>query len=188
MLEGSLHYKGTKNKKYRPYISKIGYYLRGCYQITGITAPGVGGEAGLRNGYLLSSGPMIEKKAVYIIPEMDEGGEIIKIPREDIDSYKRDYEGKKNQIETIDKKFFRLPEDGEIKPVFYIDTRDDRDEEEKRDNGNKDVGNKEKGDKKGRIYFGFTPRLRLFYDKDIYEGIPAEQKEEGIDYKRERKL
>ncbi|MEY8412833.1 TIGR03986 family CRISPR-associated RAMP protein [Lachnospiraceae bacterium 62-26] len=182
MRGGSLRYKGTKNEKYRPYISKIGYYLRGSYQITGITAPGVGGEAGLRNGYLLSSGPMIEKKAVYIIPEMDEGGEIIKIPREDIDSYKRDYEGKKNQIETIDKKFFRLPEDGEIKPVFYIDTRDGRDEEEEKDNGNKDVGNKEKGDKKGRIYFGFTPRLRLFYDKDIYEGIPEEQKEEGIDY------
>lgn len=162
--KGKLHYKGETNGAYHPYVKEIGYYLRGTHQVTGITAPGAGD--GEHNGYLLSSGPMSEKKAIYIIPEMDEEGENIRIPKEDIDSYKRDYEGKKNQIETIDKKFFLLPEDGETKPVFYIEyTENARDGEDKK-----------------RIYFGFTPSLRLFYDKDIYEGIPEEQKEEGVDY------
>lgn len=167
MRGGSLHYKGVKNRSYRPYVKEIGYYLRGSHQVTGITAPGTGKEIGLQNGYLLSSGPMNEKKAVYIIPEINEEGDKIRISREDIDSYKRDYEGKKNQIETIDKNFFLLPEDGETKPVFYIEY----------------TGNTEDGeDKEKRIYFGFTPRLRLFYEKDIYAGIKEEQKEEGVDY------
>lgn len=157
MRKNGIHYKGTKNKNYRPYARKIGYYLRGSHQVTGITEPGTGKEAGLQSGYLLSSGPMNEKKAIYVIPEINEKGEKIKIPQEDIDSYRRDYEGKKNQIETIDKKFFLLPEDGETKPVFYIYIE-------------------------GKIYFGFTPRLRLFYEKDIYAGIPEEQMEEKVDY------
>ena len=80
MRKSGIHYKGTKNKNYRPYTRKIGYYLRGSHQVTGITEPGTGKEAGLQSGYLLSSGPMNEKKAIYVIPEINEKGEKIPIP------------------------------------------------------------------------------------------------------------
>lgn len=110
-----------------------------------------------KKGYLLSSGPVPEKKVIYVIPQLDEKGECIPIPPKDIDTYQRDYEGKKNQIETIDKEFYRLPREGEIKPIFYTFLAT-------------------------KLYFGFTPSLRLFYEKSIYAGLSAEQKEIGIDY------
>lgn len=156
---GRVHYKGRKNNQYRPYIREICYSLKGTRQVTGIALleKGSAQRPGMKNGYLLSSGPMNEKKAIYVIPQIDEAGERIPIPQADVDNYRRDYENKKNQIETIDKQFYRLPEDGEIKPVFYIHLD-------------------------GKLYFGFTPRLRLFYKKSIHEGLGAEQKKGGADY------
>mgnify|MGYP004451383627 CR=1 FL=1 len=85
-----------------------------------------------------------EKKAVYIIPEIDRE-HYIEISKEDIDSYQIDFNNKKNIIKKWDK-FFALPENGEVKPVFYI-WRD------------------------GRLYFGYTPRLRLFYKHSVKEGL-----------------
>lgn len=159
--KGRTHYIGISNSNYKPYMCEVYYLLKGESQIAEIH-PVKGGEGkygkrGYKKGYLLSSGPMKEKKVIYVIPQMDEDGERIPVPMKDIDSFKRDYEGKKNQIEAIDPLFYRLPEEGEIKPVFYI--RLD-----------------------GRLYFGFTPRLRLFYEKGIHEGLPKEQKKEGVDY------
>ncbi len=160
---GRIHYIGETNKNYKPYMLEVYYFLKGESQITEIHPVEAGkGEyekQGFKKGYLLSSGPMREKKVIYVIPQVDENGEEIPIPPKDIDSYQRDYEGKKNQIETIDKTFYRLPQEGEKKPVFYIR-----------------LG--------GRLYFGFTPRLRLFYEKSIYEGLSAEQKKEGLDYSK----
>lgn len=49
------------------------------------------------------------------------------------------------------------PENGEIKPVFYIELD-------------------------GKLYFGFTPRLRLFYEKEIYDGLSKEQRDNSLDY------
>ena len=98
---------------------------------------------------------MNQKKAFYVIPEMAElpVSEWIPIAPQDIDSFKRDFEGRKNQLtvatgfnlakmekdekEELKKevsRFFGLPENGEIKPVFYIELD-------------------------GKLYFGFTPRL-----------------------------
>lgn len=165
----TVHYIGTPNnkknnpnfQKYRPYICEVYYLLKGIDQVVEIH-PAKGGEGKYgkgryKKGWLLSSGPMNEKKVIYVIPEMDEEGERIPIPSKDIDSYRRDYEGKKNQVETIDKSFFRLPQEGETKPVFYIRLN-------------------------GRLYFGFTPRLRLFYKKSIMEGLSSDQKKGGVDY------
>lgn len=103
---------------------------------------------GYEEGYLLSSGYMDKKKHVYIIPEMSDTEEVIPIPEEDILSYKRDYELRKNVLhgtrlkdEAKKKKaqeFYKLPEEGKERPVFYIEVD-------------------------GRIYFGYTPYPRIFY-------------------------
>lgn len=159
--KGKVHYVGTANYNYKPYVCHVYYLLKGEKQIAEIHPIKDDGKEyekkGFRKGVLLSSGPIKEKKVIYVIPQIDEDGESIPISSEDIDSYQRDYEGKKNQIRAIDTSFYSLPQEGEVKPVFYIR-----------------LG--------GRLYFGFTPRLRLFYEKNIFEGLSDEQKREGTDY------
>lgn len=150
--KGKPHYIGKKNPKYHPYYMEISYKKKGDKDILAIGEPGKYDN----RGYVISSGFMNEKKAFYVIPEMDEN-ETIQIPEKDINSFRRDYESRKNQVEVFDKTFFRLPETGEVKPVFYI----------------------EEG---GRLYFGFTPRLRLFYQQDIYAGLKGQQKTAELDY------
>jgi CRISPR-associated protein (TIGR03986 family) len=145
------HYKGEKNNSYTPYAIEVSYELSGVRNVTGIAAKGKLSH----NGYLVSTGEIPEKKVIYVIPQIDEKGEAIDIPQEDIDNFKRDYEGRKTQVSEA----FALPQNGKTKPVFYI---------------------KLEGDKK--LYFGYTPRLRLFYDKTIHDGICKEQKNVAIDY------
>lgn len=151
---GRVHYEGDENKYYHPYYMPISYSIEGEKTVSAINDKGILDL----NGYLVSTGMMREKKAVYIIPEIDEAEDkAIDITKEDIDDFRRDYESRKNQVETMDKGFFNLPNDGETKPVFYIQ-----------------LGSK--------LYFGFTPRLRLFYDKTICEGLDENQKNAGVDY------
>lgn len=155
-----VHYIGTENSDYHPYFMKVSYELSGIRQVSGIDGWGRLSH----NGYLISTGKMQEKKAVYIIPEMDESKEWIPLDRDevrqDIDDFQRDYEGRKKQVEAMEgeeKGFFNLPQNGETKPVFYIQ-----------------LGEK--------LYFGFTPRLRIFYDKEIYDGMPVVYKNVKRDY------
>lgn len=133
-------FHGRQNGAYHPFYTKISYEIHGERKVEAIGSPGTYS----RTGYLLSSGAMNMKKVIYIIPEIDREQEYISIPEQDIDSYKRDFEGKKTQIKGSEN-YFGLPQDGEEKPVFYI----------------------EHG---GKLYFGFTPRLRLFYDNNIKAG------------------
>ena len=63
----------------------------------------------------------------------------------------------KEELKKEVSRFFGLPENGEIKPVFYIELD-------------------------GKLYFGFTPRLRLFYEKEIYDGLSKEQRDNSLDY------
>ena len=67
----------------------------------------------------MSTGYMQEKKALYLIPEIDENKDSISIPEEDIDNFRRDYESRKNQVEAVSKTFFNLPENGRKKPAEY---------------------------------------------------------------------
>ncbi len=53
--------------------------------------------------------------------------------------------------------FFDLPTEGETKPVFYINLD-------------------------GKLYFGFTPRLRLFYDYTVKDGLKERKNTETIDF------
>lgn len=149
MRGGKVHYvpkdkrmfNGRLGGPYRAYYRSVSYELSGERAVTAIGAP----NAYKKQGYLLSSGAMNEKKAIYIIPEIDRE-KYICLNEKDIDAYKRDFEGKKTQLGD-NAEFYKLPEEGdEIKPVFYIE-----------------LG--------GRLYFGFTPRLRLFYDKTVKEGF-----------------
>lgn len=156
--KGRDHYKGEQNPFYHPYFMKVSYELAGTRQVTGIDEWGKLSH----NGYLMSTGKMQEKKAVYVIPEMDESKEWISVPGQDIDDFKRDYEGRKNQVEAMEgekKGSFHLPKNGETKPVFYIQ-----------------LGKK--------LYFGFTPRLRLFYDKEIHDGMSTAYRNVKQDYCR----
>ena len=75
-------------------------------------------------------------------------------------AFKTDFEKKKNALKQAGgETFFALPENEKIKPVFYIEFG-------------------------GRLYFGFTPRLRLFYEYTIKDGLMASHKKEGIDYSK----
>ena len=152
---GRVHYKGVKNKEYRPYYKPVSYKVAREKDIIAVGNPG---EYDEKKGYAVSTGEMNEKKAVYIIPQIDKNKERIIIPEEDIRAFRIDLKKKENTLKRFGgKEYFDLPKEGEMRPVFYI--RLD-----------------------GRLYFGFTPRLRLFYDHTVKEGLRQSWKTGGIDY------
>ena len=158
---GRTHYKGRKNAAYTPFYAPISYEREGVKGIHSVQAPGILSS----DGVLVGTGFMNEKKALYVIPAVD-SEESVEIPDKDIKAYNIDYEKKKNTLttEVKDKSiiqklkaYFALPEEGEIRPVFYIE-----------------LGS--------RLYFGYTPRLRLFYDNTIKDGLPdSHKKEDQVD-------
>jgi len=152
---GRVHYIGDVNKEYCPYFYEISYDLAGLTQVIAVGKPGKYSK----KGYVISTGPMNEKKAVYIVPEIDEKKDTIVIPSKDIDAFKIDLQKKENILKQFTgKEFFYLPEkDGEIKPVFYFE-------------------------RNGRLFFGFTPHLRLFYQNTIKNGLPDVHKDSAVDY------
>lgn len=98
------------------------------------------------DGYLVKSGYISKKKVLYVIPKID-CNNYQKISRNDIESFETDYENKKNKLKKQNRSYYKLPGNGEIKPIFYLKNN-------------------------GRIYFGVTPYMRIYYDKDIFHGIP----------------
>lgn len=139
------------------------------YEVTGkrVTAVGKPDQYGL-NGYALLSGAMQKKKAIYIIPEMDQSPdvEVLPIPADDIRAYQIDLENKKN-IVRANMSFFSLPKENEIRPVFYINKQEDQD---------LDYNPEDQ-----RLYFGYTPNIRLFYKHTIKDGLPSPQKNASLD-------
>lgn len=138
-----VHYNGTKNKSYKPFYVEITYENKDRV----ITAVGEKGEYS-HKGYLMGTGPMNEKKALYVIPEISEkmAVDINYTYKQSLVDFKRDLEARRNSLKRYQcTSFFELPKKGKIKPVFYIELD-------------------------GKLYFGFTPRLRLFYDYAIKEG------------------
>ena len=142
---GRIHYKGTTNQHYTEGYYNISYDVTNTRQITAVGNPGTYKH----EGYLVCTGHMNEKKSKYIIPKMDQSKEHIQISKADVDAFQIDYNKKKNTLRN-NKKYYNLPENGEIKPVFYIQLN--------------------------RLYFGFTPRLRLFYDYTIKNGYKQTKK------------
>lgn len=167
---GRTHYKGKKNNSYKPYYIPVSYEVMHEKDITAVGAPG----EYKNEGYAVSTGDMNEKKAVYIIPEIDRNKESITIPEKDVRAFKIDLKKRENTLKgryfklsengarvPVDfdevKKCFDLPQEGQTRPVFYIE-----------------LG--------GRLYFGFTPRLRLFYDHTIKDGFKQQFAKGGVDY------
>lgn len=167
-------WKGEPNRDYYPYFIPVYYKAKeGAKTASYIYDPKYCSQipGDCKKGILISTGPMNNKKHLYIIPEMSDQ-EGTQIAAADILSYQRDYEMKKNGLhgtklkdpekKELAREFFKLPEEGKIKPVFYIR-----------------LGSK--------TYFGFTPYLRLFYNHSLQDGLPAEQKKkdvDGVDYAR----
>ena len=151
---GNTHYKNDQNNSYGPGFKKISYELKDLRKVIA-----VGAEGEFSNqGYLMVTGKMQEKKAMYIIPAADmDDNKRIQIPDDDIKSFKIDYEKRKTGLKQ--KQFFNLPEKGEMKPVFYIFLND-------------------------RLYFGFTPRLRLFNEYKVKDGLNNAHSKVIFDYAR----
>ena len=148
------HYKGEKNNNYEPYYRPVSYEVAYQKDIIAVGNPG----RYKQEGYAVSTGYMNEKKAVYIIPQIDKSKESIPISEEDIRAFRIDLKKKENTLNQFGgKKHFDLPKEGEMRPVFYIQ-----------------LGK--------RLYFGFTPRLRLFYDHMVKEGLKQKQKTSSVDY------
>lgn len=162
--DGRIHYVGVKNeltqegKKpkglYYPYAKPVSYEIKNEKDV--IKVKDVGQCA--KKGYAVSTGKMNEKKAIYIIPEIDLSKDKIEISKEDVKAFQIDLNKRKNTLKQFGgKEWFDLPEEGKTKPIFYIQLE-------------------------GRLYFGFTPRLRLFYDYGIKEGIRGNHKEGILDF------
>ncbi len=157
-----IEYIGVENDSYVPYQEEIVYYIFGD-KVIGIDKKGNG-----KKGYILSSGYIKNKKVFYVIPEPD-FSKCEEIPEETILAYQADYkrkatvlrdkkkETKKDKVESNNDdtlSFYDLPKEGEVKPVFYIEYG-------------------------GRLYIGYTPRLRLMYEHSVAEGIKTQPKQEG---------
>lgn len=102
-------------------------------------------------GMLMCPGKSVQdKKDVYLFPPFDSQQEIELLSPEDILFYLKDCEDRKNVAKEY-QDFWKLPEDGEPKPVFYV--RYDE-----------------------HIFFGMTKTLRVRYKKSLAEGLPSYQR------------
>ena len=144
------------NQKFIPSTHRISYELSNG-RVWAVGKEGVYSQ----NGQLMISGKMQEKKVMYIIPEIDKDEVLFELDKNsnNIKSFEIDFNkrfSEKDKKSGIGK-YYGLPEDSECKPVFYIDYNN-------------------------RIYFGFTPNLRLFYDHTIHDGLGSGHKNNKFDY------
>lgn len=148
--------KSIREKTYKPYCTEISFEISNSRTVTHIGKPHV-----YKNeGYIMSSDFIQGKLAHYIIPKPDFNGQAIELSRENemykyIDYYKDELLRTKKKIhpdrdDKNDKRYFFLPEqEGKDygKPLFY-------------------------GQYNNEIYLGFSPYLRITYDKSIKDLIP----------------
>lgn len=153
---GRVQYIGVENEEYKPYSIEVSYEVAHEKDIIAVGKPG----EYVNEGYAVSTGKMNQKKAVYIIPQIDKEKPAIEIPEHDVRAFQIDMKKKENTLKRFGgRKCFDLPEPGKIRPMFYI--RLD-----------------------GRLYFGSTPRLRLFYDHTIKEGLKQKTENGRVDYRK----
>ena len=150
---GTVYYKGEDNPSYRPGYASVSYTIKDLKNVIQVGDPGVYEKEGV----LLGTGLMPKKKVQYIIPKIDKSKEYITISNSDIKAFEIDFNKRMNALKGFgDPQFFNLPKEGEVKPVFYIELSKNMHEENEENSS--------------RLYFGFTPRLRLFYDYTIKDG------------------
>ncbi len=163
--DGKKHYgSDDKNPNYMPYSemcdfkTDILYQLDDAGNVIGLRRVPKGKEKNpkYKKGSVVSSGYIMEKKVFYVIPALSTE-KPIRIPKQSIDTFNRDFQMRKNILGRKREAYYSLPKRGQVRPVFYIQYNDN-------------------------LYFGYTPRLRLFYDKRVSDGIPSPHKEAKIDY------
>ena len=110
----------------------------------------------LKEGYLVVSDDMQNKKRDWLISFPNENARIIKIPKDDVENYKNDATRAKEVTERMNL-IARANQQKEV-PCFYVMWKDK--------------------EGKDRISFGHTGMFRLAYEKTIGEHIPAELKNE----------
>ncbi len=183
---GDIHYKGKPNLRYVPYSRPCSYKVSKTdpKDIEAVSMPQKADMEGAdlegwKRGWAVSTGRMNEKKAIYIIPDMDSSQSFL-LDSTDIKSFQIDYNKRENTLKSLfdkaaegstkeekneDKKrkarkCFGLPQQGEDeKPVFYI----------------------ELDGAASTYYISFTPHLRLFFDHTVAEGIQEEPLSNGYD-------
>lgn len=147
--------------RYKPYFTPVRFSLNpeGTH-VKHITDRNSASGKGWTDGYLLSSGFILGKKVHYVIREaaFRASGSGIVLDDQWVDEYNNDLV--RNKHDGGQWTFYHLPKKNEpgSKPVFYAEHSD-------------------------RIYFGFTPYLRIFYDYSIFQGLPAVFREgDKLDY------
>lgn len=101
--------------------------------------------------------PNKNQNTLYVFPDPDADAAKIELTDEDIISYQEDYEARKNSLggtreNRMDKNFWKLPDVGQKKPMFFF----------------------QRG---GFTSFGMSRYLRIAYDSSISEGFPKEQQQ-----------
>lgn len=121
-------------------------------------------KIGMKEGILLSTGkPVGQKNHLYVFEKEYVDNESIDVKKEDIISYREDWENRKNSLKAYyDENFWKIPENGEAKPVFYIEYD-------------------------GHLYFGMSLFLRIGYPHSIAEGLPDSHKKRIEDEKLQEK-
>ncbi len=140
--KGIKHIIGDKNSFYSPFYTLVSFDKTEAGDILKIGKP----HEYSSEGWVSCVGKMNEHKLIYIFPLINRGVEPITINDNDVLSFRKDYENKANQLGS-NKNFWSLPDKGTSRPVFYC---------------NHD----------GKLYFGYTPYLRIFYTNSIAQGLP----------------
>lgn len=144
------------NREFMPYYEKVSYTIKNLRNVTAVGEPD-SIKNGL-SGYVIVTGKLPHKKAIYIIPEIDRSKPPIDLTQDYKDQLKMfqvDFQRRKRGLKPSN--FFDLPREGEVKPVFYIDTLD-------------------------QLYFGFSPRLRLFNVHKVKDGLLDSHKQCRFDF------
>ena len=112
---------------------------------------------GMEHGVLLYTGKAVGNKpnARYLFPAADETAAPVRISEVDWFSYAEDFEVRRNVLGKEKARFWALPDEGEEKPVFYIQ-------------------------RNGHTYFGMSLFLRIGYSHTLSEGLPGPQTERCI--------
>ena len=130
-------------------------YTAGGEQVKQL-CPAAKGRPDMARGVLLFTGKPINPSKpnhLYLFPEADEQALPVSISKEDELAYTADWEGRRNSLKAYyDPDFWRLPDGGEEKPVFYIHHN-------------------------GHTYFGMSLYLRIGYHYSLKEGLPKSHRE-----------
>lgn len=106
--------------------------------------------ANMQRGNLLYTGKAVQENHLYLFPEPNMTVEPVaelEASHQDILSYQADLENRANSLQRYDLNFWKLPEEGQNKPVFYLRYQQ-------------------------HLYFGMTRFLRIGYQNPISAGLP----------------